>query len=347
MIWRQNDWSINICNDYCPSFNNDQMNATENLKEWYNTECTLVSAEVGKHKKFLFQLIKFYFWIFGIMLFIFSAFVILFFTWADPERIEKVYSFMFYFFFIIIAATSNIYLIYVFAKAKFATLETLEKKGLISPIDTSRFNLLITDILDLTERMSIERDRIVIWQLFSNNKYPSIEEDKQKKIHLVLPVNFILLYKKNPVEFKAIITHELAHVIQRDTEIFQVCNTYYTIMRTLFIPNAIFNIVVVVYLIFRTWDRVPGTPEFFYFSSGLVLVINLLIISVFNERTKKVTQAREKSELLADTSSYIHYGAGILNLLKENKEIENPNGYHPSPQKRFDNLTNLLAKYNV
>lgn len=282
--------------------------------------------------------------IFALIVLIWGALILS--TW-DPERSDgQMVKFFFYILFVLFGLICNNYLVYVFARSKFATLETLMKKELIAPISDS-YSLLSNEIFDLADMLGIEKYRITIWQFLSTNKYPSIEEDKVNRVHLLLPINFILLYKKNPEEFKAIICHELAHVVQKDTEIFQVCNTYYSIMRTLFVPNILFNIAITLYMLIKAVNSDEEVPDITYISSALSIFFGMLMIIFFDNGKKKVTEAREKSELLADMSSYIFNGDSIMKLLNENREIEHPGGYHPSPQKRFDNLNTIIASNNT
>jgi hypothetical protein len=311
------------------------------LEKWYKEAIVEQAEKASSQKKILFRSIKAYI---GILAGFFSLILIVYLIiFIFGGEIDKYTGPLLLIFSVILSFTTIAYLTYGLCISKINSFPVLRKAGVISPFKSIEKTPIYAQLTELCIIMNIDFSQLRIWKVISQQAYPSVEEDDSGIVHLVLPPNFFLLAQQEPSKSKAILAHELGHVLQADSKLFLITETYLSIINKIFIPLIVVGIAFRFYLIlFSNMSNELAGNEWFY----LGFLFDVVVISFLVDGFNKITQARKQSEFLADTAALLYTGnKSIVDILKNLKDREK-NSIHPDKQARLDHINKIISDHN-
>jgi hypothetical protein len=236
--------------------------------------------------------------------------------------------------------------IYLLAWEKIHVFERMKTQGFIFPIAEDQGTHLNKMVKELASKMGIDFSMIVFWGTLSNNKYPSIEEDKAGFIHLLVPLHFLSLLEETEEESRAVLAHELGHVLQEDTKLYLFTDAYFTVIRDLLLPAVVVNFVVSIGLLFVKGVASSLSSPQFVVPYIIEVCLNLFIIYYLQKGFEELRTTRRTSELLADTASVIYADGSALKAVLEclpDLGVENrAAATHPGKYERIEHIDGLL-----
>ena len=153
-------------------------------------------------------------------------------------------------------------------------------------------------VLELKSKMNIEAN-IHYVHGNSNTNLPSIEEYKNE-IYLVFPTNFFTLVQKDKEAAECLIAHELGHIIQRDTRLWLLLDSFGTHVQKYLVPAVLIlalpKILGIVSIAFEANINPLN-------SNTIMYLLNIVVIVFF---LSGIRQARRRSEYLADFASVLY-----------------------------------------
>lgn len=95
-------------------------------------------------------------------------------------------------------------------------------------------------IAPVAARMNLDLSRLTLYigrKMFT--AIPSIVESGER-LHLIMPLGFLKVIRKNPDIARAMLAHELGHADQQDTKLWSLANIYWSVATRTLIPYAAF-----------------------------------------------------------------------------------------------------------
>lgn len=214
-------------------------------------------------------------------------------------------------------------------------------------IEISRANKLYRCVYDLANDMHIATDRIRLWFDNSREIAPSCTT-RWGKVHIICPSGFINLFTSDHASAKAMLAHELGHVLQKDSSLWRVvgaaryCVVFLIGLRVLEIAIFILGM-----LFFTTSNsrNQYGDPWI------LSVILYAIYIAIQVGACKFITYSKKRSELGADVlASNIVTPSVVIDALKKylsnrvSKEFFFPS--HPTLSERINNIKTYFARYD-
>jgi len=213
-------------------------------------------------------------------------------------------------------------------------------------IEISRANKLYRCVYDLANDMHIATDRITLW--FDNSKElaPSCTT-RWGKVHIICPSGFINLFTSDHASAKAMLAHELGHVLQRDSSLWRVvaaaryCVVFSVGLRVLEIAFFILGI------LFFTTSRPPNK----YGDPWILSVVTYgIYIAIQLGACKFITYSKKMSELGADIlASNVVTPFVVIDAVRKyvsdraSKELFFRS--HPTVAERVNNIQTFCTRY--
>lgn len=190
-------------------------------------------------------------------------------------------------------------------------------------LDRNLFKGVWVTVDELVSAMNLQKEDISIYYLHSNSFEAHVLK-KANNVSIYLTRNIISFYSQDKEKFKAILAHELGHVLQNDTRFLLVG------VNTLIIPAILVAIGGVSLMI-------TGT------SLGLFSAFGGIVILTF----AKFFSKRRESEYLADTASLCFLqNENILNVI--HTASNETNGlFYPTKTDRINYLNNVIKKFSI
>ncbi|WP_341834376.1 hypothetical protein WJU16_15385 [Chitinophaga pollutisoli] len=109
-------------------------------------------------------------------------------------------------------------------------------------------------IREMTEALATDmgilpENRIRFWKTLSKARYPSVQQLGGGDVNIVVPVNYFLFHQKHPERSKAILAHELGHVLQGDTDLYLLSEKFYTVVRLVVVPMLLLTLISVLVML--------------------------------------------------------------------------------------------------
>ena len=177
-------------------------------------------------------------------------------------------------------------------------------------------------VFDLAKEMQIETDRITIW--FDNvyDVTPSCTT-RWGRVHLICPLGFINLFTSDFTSARAMLAHELGHVLQRDSSLWRVVGAARYCVAVLISLRA-FEILI---FIFGVLFLAAPSHNRYGDSWILSVVAYALLIAIQVGACKLITYSRKRSELGADiVAANVVTPLAVIDALKK---------HFPDPPKEF------------
>lgn len=193
---------------------------------------------------------------------------------------------------------------------------------------------------------------IECWVLRSLSLVPSIVHGAGST-KLCLPLGFMRLFRTTPVHAKAMLAHEVSHLVQKDAQLWQLSRVaalpLYRLLMLVMVTNCALSLVFAIVALFRFATQ----PELFghAFAPGMEIVvafpftlaITIVYGMLFRHFSQRILFSRYASEFLADV------GAALCMGLREHCEcIEiyaanvTNTPTHPARQARMDVTAKLF-----
>jgi hypothetical protein len=325
-----------------------------NLSEWYSEQILGIQEKVKPHSNYLFKGIKIFtslpLILLGIVSLYFLIMVIIgIFTGfgGAGEAFSRIGKMWIFAFIISLIYFSWAWLIYLLAWEKINSFEMMKNKGKIFEIGEGKARELKEMIIELAIKMNVDFRDILFWSTINKETFPSVEVDKFGKINLLLPLNFIHFFEQNKPEAKAILAHELGHVLQHDTKIYLETDSYFEVIRMILFPLGIFNLLIHLYLLFASgnYAKIAGSDPLIIITCIIFIWDITLIVYLYNG-FKILREARRDSERLADTAAVLYAdGSSLISVLERIKNDfvkHKSNATHPDKMDRIENINSVL-----
>lgn len=159
----------------------------------------------------------------------------------------------------------------------------------------------LTGMLDaLSEKMQIGKDKIeVVLQGRRYDTSPSVYADEEVA-RLYLPLGFVKLLRSAPNQAEAILAHELSHVVQKDTYLWLLAESWLFAAKKLLLPVNIIVAIVVIALQFYAVQTIPYGYEVDGNAFAVEIVRALIPVAVILAFSYSIRQLRRRSENIAD-----------------------------------------------
>jgi hypothetical protein len=218
------------------------------------------------------------------------------------------------------------------------------KGALRSPDPDERH--VVDVIASLSEQMTIRRD-VRLWIADDDpGVCPSVFE-MHGLVHLVTPVTFPLLAKIHPLRARAMLAHELSHILQGDADLWPICHGLHVAISYIAplycLMFAVMDLVSIV-LLFQTIEIQRQLPSY-YHEGHLWDFVKLFVVPVvilwrlfreLKKRQEKVTRARITSEVVADIAAVRFVNAdALLDALTQHVKNDTSSQTHPQKSERI------------
>jgi Peptidase family M48 len=321
----------------------------EDVSEWYLEQCIIQEKKAKTHSSYLFggiKLLQYFIKIFLVMLLLQLA-INLWISFDERQSSSSVYSFFTIGFIIILIYSTIAWVIFLLSWEKINSFELMIKNEKVFLIPENKGKDLKLAIKELADNMRINYSLISFWSIINRDKYPSIEEDKSGNINMLLPINFISFFTKNREGGISILAHELGHVLQKDTKLYLTTDAYFEIIRKIYLPVSILNLLIHVWVIFSS-NNVSKifNSDLTSFIVGSILVWDVILISYLYNGFISLRETRRTSEKLADTAAVIFANGRSLQEILES--MPNTSGsskatsIHPNNMERIENIKFIL-----
>lgn len=204
-----------------------------------------------------------------------------------------------------------IYVVYNFFKG-FYEIKKIEKRMLSTMVSMQQneYPHVWKPVIDFSDAINLDIKRIKIYYLKENHFVPTVTDLKRigtKLVVITIPRNLLVLSKKDPELYEAIMSHEMSHVEQGDSGIWM---NFYLDQRCAY--------------------------------SFQDLILNL-IIGKEKRLIKKYKTFNSSAEYLADLGSFIFTGSTkIFDFLNGGYISEQEGDFHPGIEKRIQFLKAIL-----
>ncbi len=225
-------------------------------------------------------------------------------------------------------------------------LKTLIKNKFLIPIKDNEEINVREAVRNLCNKMLIEYKIVMLWRSKSLSKYPSVEE-VDGNINLILPIGFLIDFKKDNNKGNAILAHELGHVLQHDTDLYLIADTNYSILRKYFVPLIFLNVLMQIILFFYLASK--SVPISALIVIALLIIIGIVVYVILTDGFKRIRELRHSSEMYADTAALIFTNYNdILSCLHCLVEIHSANNNtHPYVEDRIENIEKIGKNYEI
>ena len=320
------------------------------LRKWYDEEILQQAAGAKSKKKYLFLAIRVYLGLICLVALLFIFYTVLaFIAFTSGEDNGRRGWSVVLLVNILIGFGGIVFFVNALSVGKIRLFETLVRNKVVQPFPG--FNVSAPGkIMDsITTEMGIDKSRITAWKILSDQAYPSIEEDREGRVNLVIPPSFLLYAEKHPEKAKAILAHELGHILQADSGLFLLTETYFSVIRFVFAPLVLFALVVKVYLLFFS----PYQEAFQNSDNGIEtafmvgMIIDFIILFFLLDGFATTRERRQKSEFLADTAGIIYAGGDHMLAVLDELADSNKSSVHPPKAARKEHALNIITNYKL
>ena len=183
----------------------------------------------------------------------------------------------------------------------------------------------------LCTAMGIDRQRVIPRLASSRNCTPGVIQSRQR-IHLLLPLGFLLLSDSDPECAKAMLAHEFGHVVQADTRLWRTAEAFTGAFRRIILPFLLFELAVTLLVSpFQLGNRPElNLPSLAQHAATLAMAASYMLLNLLISWTTCcfVLKARRNSEKLADMAGLIYGGEDAMVRVNEG-------ALHPPPRERL------------
>lgn len=241
-------------------------------------------------------------------------------------------------------------LIKTLAQQKENATQFFIKEGKLFPMsDDAWLNEMLDEICSVT---GLNRNAFAVYTNISMSVSASVEEENGKYI-LVVPLGFVHFSEVDPASARAILYHEVGHILQNDTKLFRYTFTFSEIYRKIMVPYILINIGLALVSVVKFLGSDYESESQIWIWLGMIasIIVNLYMLDRYVRNYKGIIAARKNSELLADAASVL-FGESGNDLKKifeqQNNVAVNVNDkIHPAGSDRAANVDLLYKKYNL
>lgn len=226
----------------------------------------------------------------------------------------------------------------------------LKQKDIIKELPDHNKNIIKILINDLCTSMKIDIGSINFWINYRSYDFsPSIVEYKGK-VHLILPLAFFKICSAHQQEAKAILAHELAHISQKDSNLWLLASAYVrSIMEILFPTNIgiMLTSLAVNFQITNEYTQESLSESvilFLVIAAGTAIAGSIVTLPMYLF-LRHIRRMRHRSEYLADLAATIFASREHLckaleryNFTK-NEDKGNFFSVHPTLDNRMKQIT--------
>ena len=210
-------------------------------------------------------------------------------------------------------------------------LERAARDGRLAPPD-DRCAPLFDILRDLAPRMGITCP-IRVWRdARSVGGAPQVIEHAGKA-HVLVPIKFVALARRDRRHATALLAHELGHVVQQDSRLWIPSSTFSSAIATVARPATIFLVGL----------------SFANGSIGLFVILQLLALLQMWRIERAIIGARRQAEKLADLAAVVYAdGTALLEAVAAMPELPPDfQSLHPSRRERHAAIVAILRRLGV
>jgi len=147
-------------------------------------------------------------------------------------------------------------------------------------------------------KLNLNDKDLVLYRQLTLHSTPAIKAS-HSEIAILVPVGFISIFARNPDAGKAMLAHELAHVVQHDASLWVFVGSY---------GNSFKNCA----LIFGTLNLIGMGAEAAYSHKVPNVPMGVVLMSVYIAEYEKAVHARRRSEYIADFTAAACVGPNAI-----------------------------------
>lgn len=209
---------------------------------------------------------------------------------------------------VVVGKGSNALMVVVAAWSDLVSLRFAIRRKRLVAVGPSAAPLLHRIAAEVAAAMGLGGSSITIWLSLSPSFLPSVIE--RRGIHLLVPLGFLGMAESDEPSCRAILGHEFAHVVHRDTELWRRSQLLAWSIFRINLPIALFLLVVLQVLSGAVIMATATTGDGSLIGQAILLVVvgALVALPVLLEYGAYLTtiRARRCSEDAADLLSAIH-----------------------------------------
>ena len=215
----------------------------------------------------------------------------------------------------------------------------------LKEIEILKAHELYRCVFDLAKSLQVDTGRITIWLDNSQETVPSCTT-RWGQVHLICPLGFLNLFTSDRQSAKAMVAHELGHVVQRDTSLWRVVGVArYSI---LFFTGE--TVLLIAFFILGTVFRPASRAAVSSVDDWILTVLAYaFLIAIQIGACKLITFSKRESELGADllastaVTPLAVIGA-VSKYLSHNQSRERFFRSYPTLKERIDNIETYFAQ---
>lgn len=312
------------------------------LLEYYRMEAHFVNEDALRIKYSILKVTKIYIWIISVPMLLVS---LLYFLLPTPNEFLSPFAFI-RLMLPTLGSLGIIVLVYAAVMEGLNRFSSSVEQGEITELPDPYGASIKAMVYELSDSMGIQREKIRFWKSINYAIYPSIEQTNDDGINMIIPINFFLFHSQHTEKSKAIFAHELGHVLQNDTEVYLLAETFYNSIRVIVIPILFIQAVMLLISFFRV--------NSFTLDMGSVveLVIyagtSILFLQFYIRKYRAIKKLRKRSEHMADLCAFIYADSkAILKVLEGLQPLKRRSleKVHPDKNSRIDFLINFESSF--